>query len=98
MNEEHLLHDCPGGVRDCCSVGSLPIQSRTSLGKDVGRHLLLATGSRYVPPHQFPLSFTATNDIIEEATYSGIIDPSAERHTLNHRGPKARLTYSVRVK
>ncbi|CAH1364291.1 protein jagged-1b isoform X1 [Tenebrio molitor] len=40
----------------------------------------------------------ATNDIIEEATYSGIIDPSAEWHTLNHRGPRARLTYRVRVK
>jgi jagged-like protein len=42
--------------------------------------------------------FAATNDIIEEATYSGIIDPSAEWHTLNHRGPRARLTYRVRVK
>ncbi|XP_060530612.1 protein jagged-1-like [Cylas formicarius] len=43
-------------------------------------------------------SIPATNDIIEEATYSGIIDPSAEWHTLNHRGPRAHLTYRVRVK
>ncbi|KAJ8924005.1 hypothetical protein NQ315_006781 [Exocentrus adspersus] len=39
-----------------------------------------------------------TNNIIEEATYSGIIDPSAEWHTLNHRGQRASLTYRVRVK
>ncbi|XP_066257423.1 protein jagged-1b [Euwallacea similis] len=43
-------------------------------------------------------SIPATNDIIEEATYSGIIDPSPEWHTLNHRGPRAHLTYRVRVK
>lgn len=56
------------------------------------------------PPHYFTIvylkQFTITlvsNDIIEEATYSGIIDPSPEWHTLNHRGPKARLTYRVRV-
>ncbi|XP_072376666.1 protein jagged-2 [Diabrotica undecimpunctata] len=42
-------------------------------------------------------SSPATNNIIEEATYSGIIDPSPEWHTLNHRGPRARLTYRVRV-
>ncbi|XP_044744621.1 protein jagged-1b isoform X2 [Coccinella septempunctata] len=39
-----------------------------------------------------------TQEIIDEATYSGIIDPSAEWHTLNHRGPRASLTYRVRVK
>lgn len=44
------------------------------------------------------LFVAVTNNIIEEATYSGIIDPSAEWHTLNHRGPKARITYRVRVK
>jgi len=42
--------------------------------------------------------FLVTNDIIEEATYSGIIDPSPQWHTLNHRGPRAHLTYRVRVK
>ncbi|KAK9747061.1 EGF-like domain [Popillia japonica] len=40
---------------------------------------------------------TAIN-LIEEATYSGIIDPSAEWHTLNHGGPRTRLTYRIRVK
>lgn len=46
----------------------------------------------------YSLFLSATNDIIEEATYSGIIDPSPEWHTLNHRGPRATLTYRVRVK
>ncbi|XP_025830978.1 protein jagged-1b [Agrilus planipennis] len=44
------------------------------------------------------VSLPASSNIIEEATYSGIIDPSAEWHTLNHRGSRARLTYRVRVK
>lgn len=52
-------------------------------------HYFLTLTIQFVP---------ATNNIIEEATYSGIIDPSAEWHTLNHRGPRARLTYRVRVK
>ncbi|KAF5274040.1 hypothetical protein FQR65_LT04438 [Abscondita terminalis] len=43
-------------------------------------------------------SVSITNNVIEEAKYSGIIDPSVEWHTLNHRGPKARITYRVRVK
>lgn len=55
----------------------------------------LDTGDLY---KTYLLFILATNDIIEEATYSGIIDPSNEWHTLNHRGPKARLTYRVRVK
>ncbi|CAG9863615.1 unnamed protein product [Phyllotreta striolata] len=42
-------------------------------------------------------SSPATTNIIEEATYSGIIDPSPEWHTLNHRGLRAQLTYRVRV-
>ncbi|XP_017780565.1 PREDICTED: protein jagged-1b isoform X2 [Nicrophorus vespilloides] len=42
-------------------------------------------------------SLPVTNKVIEEATYSGIIDPSADWHTLNHRGARARLTYRVRV-
>lgn len=41
--------------------------------------------------------FTAYNSIIEEATYSGIILPSADWHTLNHHGKVARITYRVRV-
>ncbi|XP_071447350.1 protein jagged-1b-like [Hetaerina americana] len=35
--------------------------------------------------------------IIEEATYSGIILPSSEWHTLNHNGKTARIIYRVRV-
>lgn len=42
-------------------------------------------------------SVTVSTNVIEEATYSGIIDPSAEWHTLNHRGLRARLTYRIRV-
>lgn len=37
------------------------------------------------------------NNLIEEASYSGIILPSAEWHTLNHEGSIARITYRVRV-
>ncbi|KAG8287078.1 neurogenic locus notch protein, partial [Homalodisca vitripennis] len=37
------------------------------------------------------------NEQIEEASYSGIILPSAEWHTLNHLGSTARITYRVRV-
>ncbi|KAG8228119.1 hypothetical protein J437_LFUL000121 [Ladona fulva] len=36
-------------------------------------------------------------NIIEEATYSGIILPSSEWHTLNHNGNAARIIYRVRV-
>lgn len=43
------------------------------------------------------LKFFAENRIIEEATYSGIILPSAGWHTLNHHGKTARITYRVRV-
>ncbi|XP_063231226.1 protein jagged-1b [Bacillus rossius redtenbacheri] len=39
----------------------------------------------------------ATSRVIEEATYSGIILPSADWHTLNHHGVTARITYRVRV-
>lgn len=42
--------------------------------------------------------FVSAINLIEEATYSGIIDPSAEWHTLNHGGPRTRLTYRIRVK
>ncbi|KAJ9585949.1 hypothetical protein L9F63_020406, partial [Diploptera punctata] len=42
--------------------------------------------------------FSATNRVIEEATYSGIILPSADWHTLNYNGNTARITYRVRVK
>ncbi|XP_065167947.1 protein jagged-1b-like [Atheta coriaria] len=38
-----------------------------------------------------------SNNLIEEATYSGIIDPSADWHTLDFKGRQARLTYRVRV-
>ncbi|KAI5706104.1 hypothetical protein M8J75_004855 [Diaphorina citri] len=34
---------------------------------------------------------------IEEASFSGILLPSAEWHTLNHKGKTARITYRVRV-
>lgn len=43
------------------------------------------------------LLFTAMNRVIEEATYSGIILPSADWHTLNYNGNTARITYRVRV-
>lgn len=35
--------------------------------------------------------------LIEKATYSGIILPSAEWHTLNHHGLTAKITYRIRV-
>ncbi|CAB0012931.1 unnamed protein product, partial [Nesidiocoris tenuis] len=35
--------------------------------------------------------------VIEEATYSGIILPGTEWHTLKHEGGVARITYRVRV-
>ncbi|XP_073994592.1 protein serrate [Rhodnius prolixus] len=39
----------------------------------------------------------AVEGLLEEASYSGIILPSAEWHTLNHKGQTARITYRVRV-
>lgn len=39
----------------------------------------------------------AYNAVIEEATFSGILLPSADWHTLNHHGKTARITYRVRV-
>ncbi|XP_046687565.1 protein jagged-1b isoform X1 [Homalodisca vitripennis] len=42
-------------------------------------------------------SIPERNEQIEEASYSGIILPSAEWHTLNHLGSTARITYRVRV-
>ncbi|KAJ1528673.1 hypothetical protein ONE63_007067 [Megalurothrips usitatus] len=41
--------------------------------------------------------FAGSERVIEEASYSGIILPSAEWHTLTYRGPVAWLTYRVRV-
>lgn len=41
--------------------------------------------------------FSVRNGLIEEASYSGIILPSADWHTLNHHGTTARITYRVRV-
>lgn len=35
--------------------------------------------------------------LIEKATYSGIILPSGEWHTLNHHGLIAKITYRIRV-
>ncbi|XP_071054317.1 protein jagged-1b isoform X3 [Onthophagus taurus] len=43
-------------------------------------------------------SVPAVTNLIDEATYSGLIDPSAEWHTLNHNGARTRLTYRIRVK
>ncbi|KAK3912487.1 Protein jagged-1b [Frankliniella fusca] len=43
------------------------------------------------------LSDPGSERVIEEASYSGIIVPSAEWYTLTHRGPVAWLTYRVRV-
>ncbi|RZF46822.1 hypothetical protein LSTR_LSTR008054 [Laodelphax striatellus] len=42
-------------------------------------------------------STSESNVLIEEASYSGIILPSSEWHTLNHEGQVARITYRVRV-
>ncbi|XP_065216653.1 protein jagged-2-like [Planococcus citri] len=38
-----------------------------------------------------------TVKLIEKATYSGIILPSSEWHTLNHHGNVAKITYRIRV-
>lgn len=41
--------------------------------------------------------FSGNSKLIEKATYSGIILPSAEWHTLNHHGLTAKITYRIRV-
>nr|CAD7578752.1 unnamed protein product [Timema californicum] len=41
--------------------------------------------------------YVTVNSIIEEASYSGIILPSTDWHTLTHHGNTARITYRVRV-
>nr|CAD7441242.1 unnamed protein product [Timema bartmani] len=50
----------------------------------------LVSGTRYRKPR-------SVNSIIEEASYSGIILPSTDWHTLTHHGNTARITYRVRV-
>jgi jagged-1 len=39
----------------------------------------------------------AEDRLIEGATYSGIIEPSTEWHTLTHKGQTANFTYRIRV-
>lgn len=41
--------------------------------------------------------FLATDEVIEETNFSGIIDPSVEWHLLHHPGQTAELTYRIRV-
>lgn len=43
------------------------------------------------------LFLTGSAKLIEKATYSGIILPSADWHTLSHHGLIAKITYRIRV-
>lgn len=52
----------------------------------------------YVDFEKLPSSLFSENaKLIEKATYSGIILPSADWHTLNHHGLTAKITYRIRV-
>nr|WIL10081.1 protein jagged-1b-like protein [Palaemon carinicauda] len=46
---------------------------------------------------QFNDTDSESREIIDSTTYSGILEPGTDWHTLTHRGSVARVTYRVRV-
>uniref|UniRef100_A0A1B0CSV9 Delta-like protein n=2 Tax=Lutzomyia longipalpis TaxID=7200 RepID=A0A1B0CSV9_LUTLO len=45
----------------------------------------------------YNISYPVSERLIEETTFSGVIFPSQEWHTLNPKGKNANITYRVRV-
>lgn len=55
----------------------------------------LPPGHDVIPDHSshFVSPFAVEDQLIEEASFSGVILPSNEWHTLDHKGKNARITY-----